>query len=977
MNHQKSAIQKIIGPCVILAGAGTGKTYTIVEKIKYLLEKGTHHPEKIVCLTFSNEAANSLTERVIKKTNSERQPIIKTFHSFSSDVIRKYGHRIGIPEKFHILLPDDAKILLHKNFQISSYPCNRYVGEIGIAKDLGISPDDLEEYLSKANPEPLENLEKLYETLNFKFQTLYLKDKNKEKFQLKNQIEKLENLIKMKKFLNTWKAYEKLKARKGYQDYSDLTKNALILLNKYPEIAKEFEYVIVDEFQDTNKLQCDLLEKLAHNNNITVVGDLNQSIYRFRGAYKDNLDQFRRFFNVKKEDIFPLDKSYRSTDKILEVAHTLVKNNYKNEEDCFPVYSHDNNPGKNPEVIELINGNEEVRKIVEILKSELILGVPEEEICIMFRTHQQANLLKKQLEYEGIPFTAITKKSLFKTIPIKKTIDYMVILNHIKNRLKGGEQAWWDLAFNSGLSKEDSIVIARYLKENKNSEEPVLSIRLLNNLDKLNISEEGKIKTHLILKTIKSLLPEIEKPIPEIILKIYEILGLNSPENSNFKEQTLILQRFHSVAQEHYEIEQSTLSDFIHHLEIMKTLNIEIESPEIEKKGVRIMTNHATKGLEYNTIIVSNLAQKRFPMESLNNSLIPSEITPELKEILSEIHDEYQKKEIIKKHQQENQIAEERRLCYVAFTRAKRNLILTFARQYGNKKFLPSQFLNEINYKQNPNITFTQDLSEKYQKPEIKTAEEINKETSSEEMLKNIVFSPSALQIFDQCQKKYQYKYLYHMPESEPISWDAIKLGSFTHTVFERGIRANYRTEKEFLDLARIFQMQDDWNFIDLNEAIPIIRVFFERNKDKYNQKSKTEIKLKLKLENFNFIGYADRIDINDKNELEIIDYKTGSTTIPPKYRNWQLGFYALASKSMGIPKRLTLDMLKKEKPLEFLLDEKGNATEMHSGRMSFSLEEVKQELIDTAKQIISAYETGFKPCSPEKNCSFCNEWVW
>ena len=151
MNEFNVAIQKKVGPCVILAGAGTGKTHAIVEKIKYLIEHNLYEPEKIVCITFSNEAANNLLLRVQKSLHLQagKEPIIKTFHAFSADILRKHGENIGISEKFKILDPDQAMVVLHRNLKVHVNYCQKYIGTIGTAKDLGISLDNFREYLDR------------------------------------------------------------------------------------------------------------------------------------------------------------------------------------------------------------------------------------------------------------------------------------------------------------------------------------------------------------------------------------------------------------------------------------------------------------------------------------------------------------------------------------------------------------------------------------------------------------------------------------------------------------------------------------------------------------------------------------------------------------------------------------------------------------------------------------------------------------
>jgi GH15 family glucan-1,4-alpha-glucosidase len=216
------------------------------------------------------------------------------------------------------------------------------------------------------------------------------------------------------------------------------------------------------------------------------------------------------------------------------------------------------------------------------------------------------------------------------------------------------------------------------------------------------------------------------------------------------------------------------------------------------------------------------------------------------------------------------------------------------------------------------------------------------------------------------------------MPEKQPISWEDIRLGSFVHEIIEQGIQRQFKSEKDFTDLARARYREEEWKVINLDDALTILRVFFQRNKNKYNHQSLTEQKMHVTIEGLNFEGYADRIDIHPQG-IEIIDYKTGKSFLTAQHRNWQLGLYALAAPNLNIGpvKRLTLDMLRHEKPLEFDLGADGIAKEINSPKTSFNLNTVKQELITTAQKILECYNTEFAPCPIEKNCEFCNEFIW
>lgn len=989
---QEEIVKKVKGPCVILAGAGTGKTHTIIEKINYLITSKTYEPERIVCITFSNEAANNLLGRIRKKLPQEQnEPIVKTFHAFSADIIRLHGSKIGIDEKFGILDPDEAKIVLHKNFKIQPNLCHKYVSSIGIAKDLGITQENLENYLEKemANYKDID-IEKRLESLQFQMQTLHLKNNKEQKKEIMEKISQLRFLLDMKKFLNSWKAYEKIKKIKRYLDYSDLNALALKLLKENESIAKNYDYIVVDEFQDTNKVQLDLLTFLAPHKNITVVGDLNQSIYRFRGAYRKNYEEFKELFQVKSSEIFNLDKSYRSPNKVLSAAHKLILNNYKNKEDCFEVKNNFKTEGEKIKVFQLKDGKEEARKVLEIIKEKIASGSRAEEICVMFRTHQQNRILKRLLEFNQIPFYSATKDSLLKQKSVKTALDYLTILNNYKKNSKGGEQAWWDLFYNVNLEEKDLIKIGKFIKEYKENED--FNKKMIEDISKIEISQEGKINVKIISDKIKKLLSSLEKNVQELLLEIYKVAGLVKEEEKE-NETTLNLNRLYELAKNHSQIHASDLESFIHYLDIVKNLGIEIQAAKLEEKGVRIMTLHATKGLEYETVIITNMAQNRFPgSKRKNGTLIPLNLYPDLQEASKNISPD-EMNYFLDEYEWQNQLLEERRLCYVAFTRAKKELILTYASQYTNKKVLPSQFLNEIEFKKNSDIEFFIDSQNKYEEPklEIKRAIDISptlKKQNFEEIISNSIeksmdkfdakkihFSPSALLLFDDCQKKYEYKYKFNMPEEKMISWEAIRLGSFVHEVLDKGVNSNFRELKNFIDLAKEMYALQDWESIDFEDAGHMLNVFFERNKNKYTNKSKTEAKLKTKIKGFNFIGFADRIDFSDEG-LEIIDYKTGKTPIAPKHRNWQLGYYAIAAKKLGKVRKVTLDMLKQEKPLEFAIDDKGTATS-EFGRMEFNIGEVEEELVQTAQKIIDAYDNGFKPCPVDKNCEFCEEYYY
>jgi DNA helicase-2/ATP-dependent DNA helicase PcrA len=957
-------LSEIKNPCIILAGAGTGKTHTIVEKIKNLIKNKKVSPEKLVCLTFSNEAVNNLTARVLRDIPELKNdfPIIRTFHSFSSDLLKEKGTSININKEFTIIEPNQAKIMLHTFFGHSAHYCHKYISTISNAKDLGISIESIENnYNQKINNRNIEDIKKRYEELSFLLQTIHLKKESKDKKEIEREFEKLESLIELNRFLCAWKAYEKIKIKKQYLDYSDLNKKCLELLKTNPEISNKYDYIIVDEFQDTNKIQLEILFLLAPKGNITIVGDLNQSIYKFRGAYKENFSEFKKYYNIKNEEIFNLTKSRRSSNKILKLAHKLISNNYENKEECFEVKNYHDKEGENINITELKDGKEETRKIIEIIQ-ERSKKIPLEEICILFRTHQQSRAIKNILEQNHIPYTSITGKSLLKDKTIKEVLDYLKIVQNYKKEKKGAEQSLWNIIYNSIRKDEDLIKIGEIIKKETKKETNIKQL-----IEKINESDTNN-ETKIILKVIKEKIEKIskenDKDMELFLNRCYSILGYISEEKIEENKETFLnldkLKEFVKINKSWYIYD---LDSFINYLKTIEKLEIEIEPASIEKKGVRLMTLHATKGLEFDTVMLTNMVQKKFPLIKISReNLIPLELYSNSKEKL----EDYELKQ---------NLFEERRLCYVAFTRAKNNLYLTYANEYSNKKFYPSQFLEEIEYKTNPIIDFERDIETKYleiSQKEIK----IEGDTSKKD-LKKILFSPSSLLDFNECQKKYEYKYIYGMPEDNALSWESMKLGSFIHHILEMGIKNNFKTLNQFINYSKEKYLEEQWKSVDLEEALKIINIFFERNKNKYSEKSQTEIKLNKKIKEYSFIGYADRIDFNEDG-IEIIDYKTGKTPIKPKHRNWQLGYYAIAAKSLGKVKKITLDMLRLDKPIEFEIDEEGNAISTSSTRLEgFNINQIETELVKEAEKVLKAYQEGFKPCPIENNCKFCNEYIY
>ncbi|MFH1432891.1 MAG: ATP-dependent DNA helicase [archaeon] len=1052
--QQQQAIEKDSGPCIVLAGAGTGKTHTIVEKINHLVNVvKKYRPDEILCLTFSNGATNSLRKKVQEKLGAVTSVNVKTFHSFCADILKEDGHLVHIDEGFQILLPDDAKILLHKHLGITPYWSNRYIMTIHSAKDFGISLGQIEGFCDDIKGKLLgycteDELEGYAEEQRIRLSTLHLlpQETVEQRRAIKEQKKEISAFIRIYdeykrfvEFIDVWKKYEGLKTEKNLLDFSDLNRHVLDLLRQFgsEKYAALYKYVFVDEFQDTNMVQFELIEFFATHRNITVVGDPNQSVYGFRGSYKKSFDRFKRSFEVNDDtDVFRLDKSYRSPNTVLNVAHCLIKNNYEDESDCLLVENADGREGDKVKVVELVNADEEARYIAELVEKAIDKGTKKSDICILFRTHKQSQVIRRALELKSIPVIASGKTNMMQRREIRTAVAYLSILSNIVERSGTGEQAWWDLFhYHNTLSPADSVKIGRYLKGRRDVS---IDEALLALVDEVDMTDDAKRIVGHVARKLHELQDVSNKALPDLVLDVYEISGLNraftyerTVENI---ECLLNLKKFHEIATNFYEMHDRRLAEFIRHIEIIDLLGVDINSSQVmQVDAVNLMTIHAAKGLEYELVIVSNMAEGRFPVtRTRNEPLIPKELHPDLAaEIASwgEIDDD-EKARRIRQYDDEILLYEERRLAYVAWTRAKAGLVLTYARSYNGKPDSngESLFLKEIDYKENSDCDMVLDIDEtsaviapssEYEQYKSLMKEQlvnsldtddfrsivdrlmvyvvcrdraigdfgmpVNKPELERHLLRcvenrsslvfspdAITFSPTGLMTYDECHLKFELSQILRMPERGAFELNGASIGTFLHKLFEVGVSNGFDTKDKYVEEASRMIETPLWDGVRIDDVRGLIDVFWERNKDKYDSESMTEVALPVVIDGFRFFGFADRVDKLSDGTVEVIDYKTNTAVISPKKRAWQLGFYALALQSMGYKvSKLTLDMLRLDSPVEMMVDETGNVTNNGRGQ-GFTLEGVKGELLEAVRGIAHDFEHSFAPAEDENGCRFC-----
>ncbi len=1070
-SEQLRAVERTTGPCLVIAGAGTGKTKTIVEKIAFLIRSGVE-PAKILALTFSNEAAAQLKERSVALIPEARDTSISTFHSFCADFIRQHANQCGVPATFSILEELDAAILLKRELEVETGTALRFANTISKAKDLFLTPDDYRRYLDdQANLISIiypDDWELNYHRAIVRIRTAHtdtIRDK-KEIDKLRQFVDLYENYESYKAFLVAWLAYEELKKKSGALDYADLNKLVLEYAERYD--AKDldaYDYIIVDEFQDTNRVQFELLEYLAAKKNITVVGDQNQTVYAFRGAYANNIDKFRKAFGVKDEDVVKLHVNYRSSNRILRNAHRLITNNYDNPEDSLLLRSIDTNDGEAVKIIQAEDVREQARRVVEEIESLTKSGMAYKDIAILYRSHSSAGAIKRALAQRGLPYSVAGGADFLYRSEVKTVAAYLYVLNNFHHPLHQAEQAWWKLLHGRfGLNAGDSTKLAEYKKIKKIS----LQDALYHHLDKIGLSKDGIERIASLTSAIDLLRHKENKRVSELLLDIYDISGLGRQYKDD-REAMMNLRYLHKLAQTFESFHGDDIQSFVAYLEIIDEMGSKLESSRTEEEeSIKLMTIHAAKGLEFEAVFLIDMVKDKFPLTRGGaEPLIPLELNEQYEPVLSETYKtDKDKEKAIKEFSSMIKLREERRLAYVALTRPKKFLSLTLAKDYGSKELRdPSQFLMELGADPNwfegkleskleinqasgtsalssalpaenthlaSDLLFTPDkdirakeggdteldraaaihkklMNIALDRRDLRTAQHhmiiynslleghpVGKGDAAKEashILENIrlnmptglrfnpsmKFSVSSISTFSECAKKYELKHVLNMPSRDDEEDTSRGFGNIIHEILEMAVRSKIKSREELGQILSTLASND--TTFDIPRAQRILDVFWERNAQKIKTNLETEKRFSFSIDGFNFVGKIDRIDYLGSNKVRIIDYKTGyiNSDVSKDDRERQLIMYALAvendpvlQKNKWIPAELILEMLEREKPLEFILV--NGTMEPKEGRIKpVTVEEIKKSIIETTKQIADNYERGFSVAESDVPCRFCS----
>lgn len=886
-NEQLQAVTHTNGPLLIVAGAGTGKTTVITRRIAYLLEQKLAQPEEILALTFTDKAAGEMEARV-----EEYLPLgsydlwISTFHSFCERILKQHGIDMGLSNDFELLDKTRQWVFLYRNF--SEFKLDYY-------KPLG-SPskfiDALLDHFSKCKdelitPDDYINYAELVK-LNTEAPQLPTLEENSEEAEIEKQ--------RIEELANAYTTYQKLLLDNAYLDFGDLIHYCIQLFQKRPNLLKyyqkQFKFIMIDEFQDTNVAQYELIKLLAGaEQNVVVVGDDDQSIYKFRGASVSNILKLKDDYKNLK-DITLVD-NYRSNQEILDLAYNFIQANNPNRlETQLKINKRLKGHNTEESHVQVIEGKDLSEELNLVINRALELKeqFPEatwNDFAILTRANSGASEIIPLLEAKLIPFSFVANRGLYRKPLIADLINYLKLLDNYH------ESSALYRVLNFPKFRLDPIDIA-HLTQFTNRKALSLYEAIQNNEALTSVSEDARKKLQELIKllTEHSALTT-ERSAVELFVQLVadlEIDILLTPDTLENAQNRELLEQFYKKIEGYTQAEENrTMRGFLDYLKL------ELEAgeegvlkfdPNSGPESLKVMTVHSSKGLEFKFVFIINMVDQRFPTRAKRDAIeLPA---PLIKDILPE---------------GDFHLQEERRLFYVAMTRAKTHLYLSWGQDYGGAKMKkPSLFLSETNLvpteiaqKATGKVVFDKPKSRGKKRTEVYKDLPTN-------------FSFSQISQFINCPLDYKYRYYLRlpMPGNHHLSF-----GSTIHTVLQKYMEAYQQklsapqpdlfTKKvvaEFPPEELLFELYekewiDDW-YKDKTQkeeyrkrGLQILKSFYTETITSKPTPVLIEQPFTMKLGDegqYQFNGKIDRADVapGSKDNLAIIDYKT-SEKVPKK----------------------------------------------------------------------------------------------
>ena len=940
--EQLEAIEFGEGPLLIIAGAGTGKTTVVTERIKYLVSSGKAKPAQILALTFTDKAAREMEERVdIAMPYGYTDMWISTFHSFCDRVLRQEAIHIGLSPNYKLMTEAETIQFLIKN--LFKFDLNYFRPLGNPAKFI----NGMLQHFSRLKDEDIDS-------------EAYLKYAQKIKIDKKLNVEEKEKTLELAK---TYQIYEELKTKESLMDFGDLITNALRLFrtrkNILSQYQQQFKYLLVDEFQDTNYAQNQLAILLAgKTQNITVCADDDQSIYRWRGAAISNVIQFRKTF--PKAKIIVLTQNYRSSQLILDHAYQLIQNNNPDRLEVKEKIDKHLRAVRQTEQmsIELIHADrveneaEVVANRIKDLKAK-IKNLEYKDIAILVRANNHAEPFIRALARLSIPYQFLGPGQLFRQAEVKDLIAYLKLLYNFEDTVALYRLLSMDFF---DINARDLAAINNFARRNNLS-----LFEACEQVEKVFITPKTREQINNFVQMVNRHLKLLSKETAgQILYYFLQDTGLlkKLAENKTLAEEKAaqnIAKFFDRLRTYEVDHEDASVQAVVDWLNLSMTLG---ESPLannfdwFEENRVNLLTVHSAKGLEFPIVFLVNLVAARFPTRERKEQIpIPEAL---IKEILPS--GDY--------HEQE-----ERRLFYVGLTRARDRLFLTVADYYGEgkreKKISP--FVFETLGKEK--IDGFQTLLKSENQLSIFDFKPVAEEKEMARQNPPINYlSYSQIETFNNCPLQYRYRYLQRIPVPSSA---AQTFGDTLHRTlrdFYQGIKQNKKLkEKDLLEI-----LDNNWSSLGYAskaheekmkvQAKRMLTAFYQKFDHQLVPKDLEQPFIIKVSPDLKVGGKIDRVDELKDGKLEIIDYKTGKTWEQKELdSSLQMTVYALAASDKGIYDKKPEDLI-----LTFYFLDSGQ--KKSTQRTKEQLEEAKKEIQNKAKEI---QQSLFEP-KPGNLCDFC-----
>lgn len=958
---QAEAVTHTDGPLLLVAGAGTGKTTVITRRVAKLIQDGLATSDQILALTFTDKAAGEMEERVDALLPSGYTDLwISTFHAFGERLLQEHGLDIGLPNQFRLLNQTEQWLLLRE-----------HIDELG-----------LDYYRPKGNPTKfVEALTRHFSRLKDEMITPEKYLEYAEKLCLNLDVEHaptkkaiseddkaaIDEAVRIRELARAYHVYQQLLLQDNALDFGDLIFQTVGLLKQRPAILKklreQFKYIMIDEFQDTNLSQYELIKLIASpNNNIAVIGDDDQAVYKWRGASVSNILHFQTDFPNARQIV--LTENYRSGQPILDLAYQFIQQNnpYRLEAKLHIQKRLVAKSGQEGVVAHLkaTTADGESSLIVKQIL-ELKVKHPDwtwNDFAILVRANDHAENILPLLERSNIPYQYVASTGLFLKPLILDILSYLRVVENSHNGMalyRVLTMPVWKLA------PEDVMAVLNYT-----SRKPIGlldSLKQVRGIAGLSAPGYTTIERLLSLMSQHSQLVR-DKHAGEAALKIVQDIGLMKwiTDQDELQATQLLIwlnQLFQMISEFEQGADDKRLKYFLENVELLLeagdagALKADIEQgPE----AVKVMTVHSSKGLEFQAVFVINMVDKRFPSVGRADPIsIPDNL---VNEILPE---------------GDAHLQEERRLFYVAATRAKHYLFLTSAEDYGGaRKKKPSRFLVECG------------LAEVVAQNTGVVLFEAKEQTIPEHRSLVLAHTPdtfsfSQFEAYERCPWQYRYRFVLKVPA--PGNY-AASFGRSVHdtlleffkqvrsgvdatqgTLFGPAEKPNAPTEQ---DMLKIFEdkWQSDWFQTPQAEqeykeaGRHALKEFYKLHHTAWPQVKYLEKGFSLRVKDFTVKGKIDRVDgVGDsQTKVNIVDYKTG------KYKDkkdfTQLFIYALAINEVFKEEAQTVGyyFIEENKSLEQAVTPQ-------------DLEDTREWIVEMAQRILQGDFTA----SPGPQCQFCD----